>query len=79
MVTFMRDHSSVALGGVLLASMGKFIVIVLLIALGYAWYKGWVADWVGAAFDSGRESVKRTQENATKQRPADPAPPEGKR
>jgi hypothetical protein len=59
--------------------MGKFIVIVLLIAAGYAFYKGWVGEWIGAAFDSGRESVKRTQENATKVRPADPAPPEGKR
>ena len=59
--------------------MGKFIVIVLLIAAGYAIYKGWIGEWIGAAFDSGRESVKRTQENATKQRPADPAPPEGKR
>lgn len=59
--------------------MGKFIVIVLLIAAGYAFYKGWVGEWIGAAFDSGRESVKRTQENATKQRPADPAPPEPKR
>jgi hypothetical protein len=59
--------------------MGKFIVIVLLIAAGYAFYKGWIGEWIGAAFDSGRESVKRTQENATKQRAADPAPPEGKR
>ena len=59
--------------------MGKFIVIVLLIAAGYAFYKGWVGEWVGAAFDSGRESVKRTQENATKQRPADPGAAEQKR
>lgn len=59
--------------------MGKFIVIVLLIAAGFAWYKGWIGEWVGAAFDSGRESVKRTQDAATKQRPADPGAPEGKK
>jgi hypothetical protein len=59
--------------------MGKFIVIVLLVAAGYAFYKGWIGEWVGAAFDSGRESVKRTQDAATKQRPADPGAPEEKR
>jgi hypothetical protein len=59
--------------------MGRFIVVVLLVAIGFAWYKGWLGEWIGAAFDSGRESVKRTQQNATKQRPADPDAPEEKR
>jgi hypothetical protein len=59
--------------------MGKFIVIVVLIAAGFAWYKGWIGEWVGAAFDSGAESVKRTQDNAKKHRPADPGAPAEKR
>jgi hypothetical protein len=59
--------------------MGRFIVIALLVFLGYAFYKGWVGDWIGAAFDSGREGVKRTQDSATKQRSADPGAPEEKR
>ena len=59
--------------------MGKFIVIVLLIAAGFAFYKGWIGEWVGAAFDSGAESVKRTRSEATKTRPVDPAAPAEKR
>ena len=59
--------------------MGKILVIAALIAAGFAWYQGWIGEWVGAAFDSGRESVKRTQDNATKQRPAEPGAPEQKR
>jgi hypothetical protein len=59
--------------------MGKFIVIVLLVAAGYAFYKGWVGEWVGKAFDSGREGMKRTQENATKVRPIDGGAPDQKR
>jgi hypothetical protein len=59
--------------------MGKIIAIVLLLAAGFAFYKGWVGEWVGAAFDSGREGVKRTQDNATKVRPIDAGAPDQKR
>ncbi|MGH8690342.1 MAG: hypothetical protein ACREUS_04870 [Burkholderiales bacterium] len=56
--------------------MGRIIVIVLLIAAGFAWYKGWIGEWFGAAVDSGAQSVRQTQRDATKMRPADPGAPE---
>lgn len=55
--------------------MGKFIVIVLLAAVAFAWYRGWIQEWVGEAADSGIESVKQTRGNATKVHEADPAAP----
>lgn len=53
--------------------MGKFIVIVLIAAAAFAWYKGWIQEWVGEAADSGAASVRQTQRDATKVREADPA------
>jgi hypothetical protein len=52
--------------------MGKMIVIALIAFLAFAWYKGWVGEWVGQAADSGAAAVKQTQKNATKTRPAEP-------
>lgn len=58
--------------------MGKIIVI-LLVALGaFAWYKGWLGEWVGKAADSGASAVKQTQGNARKVRTDEPAPAEKK-
>ena len=55
--------------------MGKFIAIVLIAAAVFAWYKGWIQEWVGQAADSGISGVKQTRGNATKVREADPAAP----
>jgi hypothetical protein len=59
--------------------MGKFIAIVLIAAAAFAWYKGWIQEWVGQAADSGAASVKQTRSNATKLREADPAAPAEKK
>ena len=50
--------------------MGKFIiaVIVLLLVTGQA---GYVGKWLGAVTDSGIDSVRSTQREATKLRPVD--------
>ena len=57
--------------------MGKFIVVVVIVgALAYAWHQGLIGKWFNAAVDSSIDSVKTTQRNATKQRPADPGAPE---
>jgi len=56
--------------------MGKLIVVIAIIgAIAYAWHKGWIGEWVGAALDSGTKSVKQTQRDATKMRSADPGAP----
>jgi hypothetical protein len=59
--------------------MGKFIAIVLIAAAAFAWYKGWIQEWVGDAADSGAASVKQTRRDATKLREADPVAPAEKR
>jgi hypothetical protein len=57
--------------------MRKFIVVVVIVgAVAYAWHKGWIGEWFGAAVDSGVSSVNQTRSNATKVRPADPGAPE---
>jgi len=59
--------------------MGKLIVVIVIVgAVVFAWHKGWIAEWFGAAVDSGIEGVKRTQRDATKVRPIDGAPQEKK-
>jgi len=52
--------------------MGKMIVIALIAFLAFAWYKGWVGEWIGQAADSGAKAVKQTQSEARKTRPAEP-------
>jgi hypothetical protein len=61
--------------------MGKLIVVIAIVgAIAYAWHKGWIGEWIGAALDSGTNSVKKTQRDSTKVRDADPgAPPEEKK
>jgi hypothetical protein len=60
--------------------MGKFIVFVVIVgALAYAWHQGWISKWFNTAVDSGIDSVRSTQRDATKQRAADPGAPEGKK
>jgi hypothetical protein len=59
--------------------MGKFIAIVLVAAIAFAWYQGWIQQWVGQAADSGIESVKQTRSNATKSHAADPGAPAEKK
>ncbi len=57
--------------------MGKLIVVIaILAAVAFAWNQGWIAHWVNTAVDSGMDSVKNTQRQATKVRPADPGAPE---
>jgi hypothetical protein len=52
--------------------MGKFIIAVIVVAaIFYAFHAGWGAKWFGAAVDSGIDSVKSTQREATKLRPVD--------
>lgn len=55
------------------------MLIAVVAAIAFAWHKGWIQDWLGTALDSGAQSVKRTQQNATRQRPADPGAPEEKK
>ena len=60
--------------------MGKLIVVIVIIAAAaYAWQQGWIAQWFNSAVDSSVDSVKRTQRDATKVRPADPAAPAEKK
>jgi hypothetical protein len=61
--------------------MGKLVVVIAIVAaVAFAWHKGWIAQWFDTAVDTSIDSVKRTQRNATKVRPADPgAPPEEKK
>ena len=54
--------------------MGRIIVIALTAFLAFAWYKGWIGEWIGQAADSGADAVKRTQSEARKTRPAEPEP-----
>ena len=57
--------------------MGKLIAVIAIVgAVAFAWNKGWIAQWVNTAVDSGMDSVKSTQRQATKVRPADPGVPE---
>jgi hypothetical protein len=59
--------------------MGKLIVVVAIVAaIAFAWHKGLIQEWFGTAVDSGIDSVKRTQRDATKMRPADPSASEKK-
>jgi hypothetical protein len=59
--------------------MGRFILVVLIAAAAFAWYKGWIQEWVGEAADSGIAGVKQTRSNATKTREADPGAPAEKK
>ena len=54
--------------------MGRIIVIALIVFLAFAWYKGWIAEWIGQAADSGADAVKRTQSEARKTRPLEQEP-----
>ena len=59
--------------------MGRLIVfIVIVAAVVYAWNRGWIQEWIGTAVDKSAESVRSTQRDATKVRPADPPPEEKK-
>jgi hypothetical protein len=52
--------------------MGKFIIAVIVVAaIIYAFNAGWGSKWFGSVVDSGIDSVKSTQRDATKQRPMD--------
>jgi hypothetical protein len=51
--------------------MGKIIVIALIAFLAFAWYRGWLGEWIGDAADSGAKAVRQTQSDARKQRPAE--------
>jgi hypothetical protein len=60
--------------------MGKLIVVLVIVgAVAYAWHQGLIAKWFNTAVDSSIDSVKRTQRDATKQRPADPGAPEAEK
>jgi hypothetical protein len=60
--------------------MRKFIVLVAVVAaVAFAWHKGWIAQWFNTALDSSVDSVRQTQRDATKVRPADPGAPEEKK
>jgi hypothetical protein len=60
--------------------MGKLLVVIAIIAaVAYAWHQGWIQQWFGSAVDSGIESTRRIQRDATKVRPADPGAPEEKK
>jgi hypothetical protein len=54
--------------------MVRIIVIALIAFLAFAWYKGWVGEWIGQAADSGADAVKRTQSEVRKTRPAEQEP-----
>ena len=57
--------------------MGKLIVVIVIVgAVAFAWNKGWIAQWFNTALDSSMDSVRSTQRQATKVRPADPGAPE---
>jgi hypothetical protein len=58
--------------------MGKLITVIVIVgAVAFAWHKGWIAQWFNTAVDSSIDSVRSTQREATKVRPAD-APEEKK-
>jgi hypothetical protein len=48
--------------------MGKIIVVALIAFVAFAWYKGWIGEWIGQAADSGAAAVKQTQKDARKTR-----------
>ena len=53
--------------------MGKLLVVVVIVgAVAYAWHEGWIARWFNTAVDSSIDSVRSTQHDARKVRPADP-------
>jgi hypothetical protein len=59
--------------------MGRLIVVIAIIAgVAYAWHKGYLGQWFNKAVDSSIDSVRSTQREATKVRPAD-APSEDKK
>ncbi len=59
--------------------MGKFIIAVIVVAaIFYAFQAGYVGKWLGTVTDSGIDSVRSTQRDATKQRPVDAPEPEKK-
>ena len=52
--------------------MGKFIIAVIVVAaIFYAFHAGYVGRWLGSMTDSGIDSVRSTQRDATKLRPVD--------
>ena len=52
--------------------MGKFIIAVIVVAaIFYAFQAGWIGKWLGAVTDSGIDSVRSTQREATKVSPVD--------
>jgi hypothetical protein len=58
--------------------MGKLIVAIAVVgAVVYGFHKGWIQDavgpWFGRTVDKGISSVRSTQRDATKVRPADAA------
>ena len=53
--------------------MGKIIAVLVIVFLGFAWYKGWIQDWIGRAADSGADAVTQTRGDARKVRPIDGA------
>ena len=60
--------------------MARLIIALLIIgAVAFAWQQGWIAKWLNTAVDSGMDSVRTTQRNATKVRPADPGVPESEK
>ncbi|HEU4350323.1 MAG TPA: hypothetical protein VFR66_00450 [Burkholderiales bacterium] len=53
--------------------MAKLIVAIAIVgAVLYGFHRGWIQDWFGRAVDSGIDSVKSTQRDATRVRLADP-------
>jgi hypothetical protein len=60
-------------------SHGKIIIVIAIVRCGVRVAKGWIAEWFDTAVDTSIDSVKRTQRNATKVRPADPGAPEEKK
>ena len=69
MQTISGIHYNFSVPGV--HSEGYFALIAF---LAFAWYKGWVGEWLGRAADSGADAVKRTQSEARKTRPAEQEP-----
>ena len=60
--------------------MARMIVAIAIVAAAaFAWHKGWIQEWTGSAVDTGIDSVKRTQRDATKSREADPGAPQDKK
>jgi hypothetical protein len=58
--------------------MAKLAIAIAIVgAVLYGFQKGWIQAWLGRAVDSGIDSVKSTQRDATRVRPVD-APEEKK-